>query len=271
MVYRNPKAIEVLPHMKAKSSICPKKKQRELIFDRDVLTCEYHCAMLAGLSLIGETLIEKAKNAEKLNVLVLGTGAGVFSMFLRHHFAAQLDSLVTVDINPAIVKAAQEYFGFHPDATLRSEIADAYEFVNSAKPESFDIVIMDVNYEEGDIKVSPPKKFFEPDFIRQLHAIAKPTALIAINTIIDESHKPKLLTQIRQVKESIKFITKAQNDKNEVLLFAKGLKDAKAIDESQKRTQLLTKAVEAMGLNKGVLLNKKTMQVVLHTELMRRL
>lgn len=194
MVYRNPKSIEVLSHMKAKSSICPKKKQRELIFDRDLLTFEAHCAMISGLSLIGEALIEKAKNFAKLNVLVLGTGAGVLPMFLRQHFASQLDSLVTVDINPTILKVAQDFFGFHPDTILRSEIADAYDYVNKAKPETFDIIFIDLNYEEDDIKVSPPKKFLEPDFIKQLHVITKPTSLIAINTIIDESHKTKLFT-----------------------------------------------------------------------------
>ena len=69
--------------MKTKSSICPKKKQRELIFDRDVLTCEYHCAMLSGLSLIADSLIAKAAKQEKLDVLICGTGAGVLSMFIR--------------------------------------------------------------------------------------------------------------------------------------------------------------------------------------------
>ena len=57
MVYRNPKTLEILPHMKTKSAICPKKKQRELIFDRDILTCEYHSAMFAGMSLIGDHLV----------------------------------------------------------------------------------------------------------------------------------------------------------------------------------------------------------------------
>jgi len=56
---------------------------------------------------------------------------------------------------------------------------------------------MDVNYEEEDVKVSPPKKFFEPEFIRQLHAIAKPTALIAFNSIVAETHKVKLHAQLK--------------------------------------------------------------------------
>lgn len=76
---------------------------------------------------------------------------------------------------------------------------------------------------------------------------------------------------MRQVKESTKFITKAQNDKNEVLLFAKGVKDLKAIEDGEKRMQQLKRVCEAMNLNKGVLLNKKTMQVLLHADLMRRL
>jgi len=194
MVYRNPKSIEMLEHMKAKSSICPKKKQRELIFDRDLLTFEAHCAMISGLSLIGETLIQKAKNSEKLNVLVLGTGAGVLPMFLSQHFAGNLESLTTVDINPTILKIATEFFGFNPSKTIKSEIADACEYVSKAKPDTFDIIFMDLNYEEEDVKVSPPKKFFEPDFINQLHIISKPTSLIAINTIIDDPHKAKLFT-----------------------------------------------------------------------------
>jgi spermidine synthase len=129
MVYRNPKLLEIQPHMKVQSSILPHKKQRVEIFDRDVLTCEYHSAMLAGLSLVADSLVEKAKLNEKINVLILGTGAGVLAMFIRHHFAGNLDQLVTVDINPSIVKVAQDFFGFHPDSVLKSEIADAYEFV----------------------------------------------------------------------------------------------------------------------------------------------
>ena len=73
--------------MKCKSTICPKKKQRELIFDRDILTCEYHSAMLAGLCLIGDHFREAGKTGQKLNVLVLGTGAGVLPMYIRHQFA----------------------------------------------------------------------------------------------------------------------------------------------------------------------------------------
>ncbi len=74
------------PAMKTSSVLKPKKKQKEVIFDRDTLTCEYHHAMLSGLSLVCEKLSVKVKNSDegkKLNILVLGTGTGVLTMFLR--------------------------------------------------------------------------------------------------------------------------------------------------------------------------------------------
>ena len=55
--------------------------------------------MVAGLSLI-KNLPEK----DNLRVLVLGTGAGVFPMFMKTALGDSLKELVTVDINEDIVK-----------------------------------------------------------------------------------------------------------------------------------------------------------------------
>lgn len=98
--YRNSKHEEGWPeHLKAKSPIAPKKKQRILLFNHDLLCCEYQYAMLAGPSL---TL----KLAEKphLRVLILGTGAGLLPMFIRGQLGDRLAEIITVDINPEIIK-----------------------------------------------------------------------------------------------------------------------------------------------------------------------
>jgi tRNA1(Val) A37 N6-methylase TrmN6 len=47
-----------------------------------------------------KSLVEK----DKLRILVLGTGAGVFPMFLKTNLGESLGEIVTVDINPEIVK-----------------------------------------------------------------------------------------------------------------------------------------------------------------------
>ena len=135
MIYRNSKSSELTPQMKTTSVLKPKKKQKEVIFDRDSLTCEYHHAMLSGLALVCEKLCAKikAEPAKKLNILVLGTGTGILSMFLRTHFAALLEKLTTVEIDAGVLLVARDHFGFkvEDDELVDSVCGDAYEFVFS--------------------------------------------------------------------------------------------------------------------------------------------
>ena len=54
------------------------------------------------------------------------------------------------------------------------------------------MVFLDVNYEEGDVKVSPPFKYFASDFLEKLLSItADEGGLIVFNTIIAESNDRK--------------------------------------------------------------------------------
>ena len=80
--------------------------------------------MLAGPAL---TLRLAEKGA--LRILVLGTGAGLLPMFLRGQLSDKLAEIITVDINPEVIKIATEYFGFKEDEKLKSVIADAHKYV----------------------------------------------------------------------------------------------------------------------------------------------
>ena len=134
LIYRNSKSAELTQAMKTSSVLKPKKKQKEVIFDRDTLTCEYHHAMLAGLALVCEKLAAKVKASEegkKLNILVLGTGTGILTMFLRQHFAPCLEKITTVEIDAGVLLVARDHFGLkvEDDPLIDSVCADAYEFV----------------------------------------------------------------------------------------------------------------------------------------------
>jgi hypothetical protein len=50
---------------------------------------------------------------------------------------------------------------------LQSVIADAYEFVHASgsKKTKFDMLYMDINYEESDMQLSPPFKFLETSYL----------------------------------------------------------------------------------------------------------
>jgi tRNA1(Val) A37 N6-methylase TrmN6 len=58
--------------------------------------------MLAGLCM-APGLAEK----KDIKILVLGTGAGLLPMFLKSQLKDRLNELVTVDINPEIVKVSE--------------------------------------------------------------------------------------------------------------------------------------------------------------------
>jgi hypothetical protein len=79
LTYRNTKkGTPVREHSKATSSLAPKKKQKALVYNHDLLCAEYQQSMLAGLS-----LVPLLAPLDHVRVLVLGTGAGLLPMFVR--------------------------------------------------------------------------------------------------------------------------------------------------------------------------------------------
>lgn len=54
--------------------------------------------------LAGPALSLRIAEKGNLRILVLGTGAGLLPMFLRHQLSNNLAEIVTVDINPEVIK-----------------------------------------------------------------------------------------------------------------------------------------------------------------------
>lgn len=127
IIYRNTKTSKqvVTENMKVESVLCPAKKHREVIFDRSRLTFEVYHAMLATLSFHNYS-------GRKLNILVCGTGAGVFTMFLKHQLGSFVGKLVTVDTDKRFVELGSQFFGFVEEG-LDSVIGDAHEYITQTK------------------------------------------------------------------------------------------------------------------------------------------
>jgi len=68
---------------------------------------------------------------KKLNILVLGTGTGILTMFIRQHFSAYLGKVTTVEIDSGVLIAAKNHFGFNPEEEplIESVNSDAYDFI----------------------------------------------------------------------------------------------------------------------------------------------
>lgn len=174
------------------SVLKPKKKQKVVTFDRDSLAFHNHQAMLSGICLVADQLSAKIKGGNKLSILVLGTGVGIFTTFLRNHFAANLLKLVTVEPNELMLKLAQDHFGFttEDDAVLDLVSADTYDFVMQHPPNQFDLIFMDVLGEEAGLR--PSAKFHESEFLNKLNDLAvEEGGLTIMNTKIHDSQIKK--------------------------------------------------------------------------------
>jgi spermidine synthase len=73
-------------------------------------------------------------------VLIVGLGGGAMVRFLTHHEPqAQIDA---VEIDPAVVRLAGEYFGVRSGGNVQIHTADAVAFVESTT-ERYDLILMD--------------------------------------------------------------------------------------------------------------------------------
>jgi len=115
---------------------------------------------------------------KKLNILVLGTGTGILPMFLSQHFSKYLEKVTTVEIDAGVLIAGREHFGFQSEnePLIDSICADAFDWVMSSDSLAgkFDLIFVDINYEDAGEKVSPPLKFFGAKFISKLVGLAAP-------------------------------------------------------------------------------------------------
>ena len=77
---------------------------------------------------------------EPSRVLIVGLGGGAMVRFLTHHEPqVRIDA---VEIDPAVVRLADEYFGVRSGGNVRVHTGDAVEFVESTE-DRYDLILMD--------------------------------------------------------------------------------------------------------------------------------
>jgi len=88
-----------------------------------------------------------------------------------------------VEIDPEIIKIANDYFQLQNIPNLEIIIDDAFEFVLKTK-EKYDLIIIDIFQDS-----TMPNFLFEQFFVGRLGEILQPNGYILFNTMtLDESH-----------------------------------------------------------------------------------
>ena len=113
-------------------------------------------------------------------VLVIGLGGGAMVRFLTHHEPdVQVDA---VEIDPAVVRIANEYFGVRSEGNVRIHTGDAVQFVEST-PERYDVIFMDAFLRPSDDTdtTGVPTRLKTIEFLRHLKKTLNPGGVVAFN------------------------------------------------------------------------------------------
>ncbi len=137
----------------------------------DTKNANYSYGSLQKILEIGLTKVDLKKVD---NLLLLGMGGGSIIKSLRETFEYQ-KNIVTVEIDPAIIKLAKDEFGISTSQKLQIIESDAFKFVKTSK-EKFQLIIIDLF-----IDTNVPSIFYEKEFCENISKILQKNGSIIFN------------------------------------------------------------------------------------------
>jgi spermidine synthase len=113
-------------------------------------------------------------------VLIAGLGGGAMVRFLTHHQpGVPIDA---VEIDPAVVRLADQFFGVRSGGNVRVHTADAVKFIESST-ERYDLILMDafLRPSSDTDATGVPSGLKTQEFLRRLKAALNPGGVVAFN------------------------------------------------------------------------------------------
>lgn len=134
------------------------KHGSQKVIDPHYLACQHHLFMTLGVNSIAYQT-HKSKD-DIIDVAVIGLGGGGLCMFL--HSCIKKAHITAVDIDPAMLQVATNYFGLVVDDRMDVVIEDGLKFLNKAanNGKSYKAVLFDVDSKDTSLGMSCPPKMF---------------------------------------------------------------------------------------------------------------
>ncbi|XP_072016600.1 eEF1A lysine and N-terminal methyltransferase-like [Amphiura filiformis] len=169
--------------------------------DTSYLASGYQRFQVVGMATIPQfqSLLEK-----RLDMLIIGLGGGIIPMFIYTHFPKVY--LDVVDIDPAIVDVAKNWFGCVEDERMTLHAEDGIKFIaDKAKQDTghrYHDVIFDIDSKDLSVGMScPPKVFVEVEFLQMVKdKILHPQGVFQLNLVArDKELKEQVIQDIKSV------------------------------------------------------------------------
>ncbi|XP_076359527.1 eEF1A lysine and N-terminal methyltransferase isoform X1 [Tachypleus tridentatus] len=189
------------------------KKLYKTVIDTSFLSCQHHAFMVAGLGFLDHDVTE-----QETRLLVIGLGGGGLVSYIHNNFPKV--SIDSVELDPAVVSVATEWFGLKADNRLFVEVADGIDVINRKAEEGkhYDAVLLDVDSKDTSEGLNcPPASFVTPDILQKISTIVAPAGLAMFNLVCrNESFKKNVLSVLNSVFKSV-YSKKIPDEVNEVV------------------------------------------------------
>ncbi|XP_042371183.1 eEF1A lysine and N-terminal methyltransferase-like [Plectropomus leopardus] len=210
---------------KVKPTAPPTTSTASLSVDSGFLCCAHHEVMVAGLTMLGVGTPQNKGVA--VSVLLVGLGGGGLPQFLRD-FVPNV-TVEVVELDPAVLQVAKEWFGFRPDDRLTVTIGDGLERICALEKEGghlFDAIMFDVDSKDSTVGMScPPAAFVETSILQKVSNLLTARGVFMLNLVCRDSVLRKsVLERVSAVFPSI-LSRKIEGEVNEVLLCTRGEKE----------------------------------------------
>jgi len=120
--------------------------------------------------------------------LLIGLGGGAMVRFINHHFPdVRLD---VVEIDPAMVTVAREFFGTVAGPRTRIMVADGRDYLERAA-ERYDLVLIDAHLHPGERtdSMGHPLSLKSEEFYRSIHGRLNPGGVVMFNVLVGSDER----------------------------------------------------------------------------------
>ncbi|KAK9806887.1 hypothetical protein WJX72_006435 [[Myrmecia] bisecta] len=180
--------------------------------DHSQLPCDYHEAIVEGISYLGDSLRARQGQGHAGKVLLVGLGGGGLPVFLHRQLGLQVE---VVELDEAVVGLARRHFGFVDSDTLTARVGDGLaavaqyarsaQLLSEAGPtssisrptetsscmpqqrgprEPLDVIIVDAGSGDASVAMScPPAPFVQAEFLRHAKQALHPEGMLVMNCV----------------------------------------------------------------------------------------
>ncbi|XP_055353707.1 eEF1A lysine and N-terminal methyltransferase-like isoform X2 [Paramacrobiotus metropolitanus] len=148
-------------------------------FNRDYLPSDYQRCIIA--SLINH---KKLRDGQKIKILLIGLGGGSLTSFMHQNFPTAV--IEAVEIDPAMVQIAIEFFGLIIDERCGAHVGDGIPYLKEAaqRDDRYDAIIIDADTKDSRLPLRcPPAAFLNQEMLRTMRGLVNPDGMVIINIL----------------------------------------------------------------------------------------